>query len=192
MSYLQSQNTAQNLILDKQGEGRLYYRIGLKYAPKNLNIAAADYGFAVSRQYEAIDKPDDVKQNADGSWTIRAGARVRVNVQMVAPTRRYHVALVDKLPAGFEIINAGLATSGNNYLKYSDELRRRSFWFNHQNLRDDRAEAFTMLLREGVWNYSYLTRATTIGEFVVPPAKAEEMYSPETFGRSRTDFVKVK
>lgn len=192
MNYLQAWKGEQNLILDKQGEGRLYYRIGLKYAPKNLNLAAADYGFAVSRQYEAMDNSDDVKQNADGSWTMKAGARVRVNVQMVAPTRRYHVALVDNLPAGFEAINPGLATSGNNYLKYSDELRRRSFWFNHQNLRDNRAEAFTMLLREGVWNYSYLARATTLGNFVVPPAKAEEMYAPETFGRSKTDFVKVE
>jgi alpha-2-macroglobulin len=192
MSYLQSNKGEQNLILDKQGEGRLYYRIGLNYATKNLKLAAADYGFAVSRQYEAIDSADDVKQNADGSWTIRAGARVRVNVQMVAPTRRYHVALVDNLPAGFEIVNPGLATSGNSFLKYSDELRRRSFWFNHQNFRDNRAEAFAMLLREGVWNYSYLARATTPGNFVVPPAKAEEMYMPETFGRSKTDLVKVE
>jgi uncharacterized protein YfaS (alpha-2-macroglobulin family) len=46
--------------------------------------------------------------------------------------------------------------------------------------------------REGVYKYSYLTRATTPGQFVVPPAKAEEMYHPETFGRTGTDFVKVK
>jgi uncharacterized protein YfaS (alpha-2-macroglobulin family) len=72
------------------------------------------------------------------------------------------------------------------------EQRRRSFWFNHQNLRDHRAEAFTLLLQAGVWNYSYLTRATTPGSFIVPPAKAEEMYMPETFGRSRTDLVKVE
>ena len=31
-----------------------------------------------------------------------------------------------------------------------------------------------------------------LGEFVVPPAKAEEMYSPETFGRSATDRVIVR
>jgi hypothetical protein len=192
MNYLQAKQGEQNLILDKQGEGRLYYRIGLKYAPKNLNLAAADYGFAVSREYEAIDNTNDVKQNSDGSWTIRAGARVRVNLKMIAPTRRYHVALVDNLPAGFEAINPALSTSGNDYLKYLPEQRRRSFWFNHQNLRDHRAEAFTLLLQAGVWNYSYLTRATTPGSFIVPPAKAEEMYMPETFGRSRTDLVKVE
>ncbi len=192
MNYLQTQSANQKLILDKQGEGRLYYRIGLKYAPKNLKLDAADYGFAVSRQYQAIDNADDVKQNADGTWTFKAGARVRVNIQMIAPTRRYHVALVDNLPAGIEIINPELAVSGNTFLNYSDELRKRSFWFNHQNLRDNRAEAFTMLLSAGVWNYSYLARATTPGNFVVPPAKAEEMYAPETFGRSKTDFVKVE
>ena len=51
------------------------------------------------------DKADDVKQNADGSWTIKAGARVRVRLTMVAQARRYHVALVDNLPAGLEILN---------------------------------------------------------------------------------------
>jgi uncharacterized protein YfaS (alpha-2-macroglobulin family) len=37
-----------------------------------------------------------------------------------------------------------------------------------------------------------VVRATTPGEFVVPPAKAEEMYAPETFGRGATDRVVVK
>ena len=31
----------------------------------------------------------------------------------------------------------------------------------------------------------------TPGEFVVPPTKAEEMYHPETFGRSASDRVNV-
>lgn len=192
MNYLHTQNIKQNLIFDKQGDGHLYYRISLKYALKNLKVDVADYGFAVSRNYEAIDDAEDVRQNADGSWTFKSGSRVRVNIQMVAPTRRYHVALVDNLPAGIEIINPELAVSGNAFLNYSNELRKRSFWFNHQNFRDNRAEAFTTLLREGVWNYSYLARATTPGNFVVPPDKAEEMYAPETFGRSKTDFVKVE
>ena len=39
---------------------------------------------------EAVDDKDDVKQNADGSWTIKSGARVRVRLTMVAQARRYH------------------------------------------------------------------------------------------------------
>ena len=45
MNYLQKSKAAQNLILDKQGAGRLYYRIGLKYAPKNLKSDASGLWF---------------------------------------------------------------------------------------------------------------------------------------------------
>ncbi len=207
MSYLVDQGGKSNLIMDKQGPGRLYYRIGMKYAPKNLNLKPADYGFTVLRSYEAVDDPADVMQNADGTWTVKSGARVRVRLTMVAQARRYHVALVDYLPAGFEILNPELAVTeaipadkgaGNTGVV---EYGSRSFgggwwwranWFEHQNFRDERAEAFASLLWEGVYNYSYVARATTPGVFITPPAKAEEMYHPETFGRTGTDFVTVK
>ncbi len=207
MSYLVEQGGTSNLILDRQGAGRIYYRIGMQYAPKNLKLDPADYGFTVLRKYEAVDNADDVKQNADGSWTIKSGSRVRVRLTMVAQARRYHVALVDNLPAGLEILNPALATTeaipadaggntsvievgarsiGRNYYWW------RQYWFEHQNFRDERAEAFASLLWEGVYNYTYVARATTPGQFVVPPAKAEEMYHPETFGRTGTDFVRVE
>ena len=64
-------------------------------------------------------------------------------------------------------------------------------WYEHQNLRDNRAEAFAALLWAGVHKYSYVARATTPGHFVVPPPKAEEMYHPETFGRGGSDRVVV-
>jgi uncharacterized protein YfaS (alpha-2-macroglobulin family) len=207
MSYLTEQNGAVNLIVDRQGAGRLYYRIGMKYAPKNLNLQPADYGFTVLRSYEAIDNAEDVKQNADNSWTIKAGSRVRVRLTMVAQARRYHVALVDPLPAGLEILNPELAVTeaiptdngGNTpVIEYGSRSYGRGYynwrwtWFEHQNFRDERAEAFSALLWEGVYKYTYVARATTPGKFVVPPAKAEEMYHPETFGRTATDFVRVE
>lgn len=206
MRYLVNQGGAQNLIISKDGAGRLYYRIGMNYAPIDLNLKPADYGFTVERVYEAVDDRADVTRDADGVWHIKAGARVRVRLTMVATARRYHVALVDPMPAGFEALNPSLATTGSiprddkqagvgefGSRSYGSEWYRfRPQWFEHQNLRDERAEAFTSLLWEGVYKYSYVTRATTPGDFVVPPAKAEEMYHPETFGRGKTDRVKVE
>jgi uncharacterized protein YfaS (alpha-2-macroglobulin family) len=64
-------------------------------------------------------------------------------------------------------------------------------WYEHQNMRDERVEAFTSLLWDGVHEYVYVARATTPGTFVVPPPKAEEMYSPEVFGRGAGDKVVV-
>src|SRR5262249_45060468 len=77
MSYLMSQSGAQNLVLSKEGAGRLYYRIGMNYSPTSLQLKPADYGFTVTRVYEAIDDPNDVRRQEDGTWRIKAGAQVR-------------------------------------------------------------------------------------------------------------------
>jgi len=130
-------------------------------------------------------------------WHIKAGARVRARITMVADNRRYHVALMDPLPAGLEIVNPALVVSGSVPQDPASPDYRygwwwRWTWYEHQNMRDQRAEAFTSLLWEGVYEYTYVARATTPGTFVVPPAKAEEMYSPEVFGRSGSDWVIVE
>ncbi len=186
-----------DLTLSKDGPGRLYYRLGLRYAPIDLEMPPLDMGFVIQRSYEAVDDPADVNRDEDGVWQIRAGARVRVRVSMVADSRRYHVALVDPLPAGFEIVNPSLAVSGSTPQDPSSQDSSYGWWwwgtwYEHQNLRDERAEAFTPLLWDGVYEYTYIARATTPGRFVVPPAKAEEMYSPEVFGRSASDVVIVR
>jgi uncharacterized protein YfaS (alpha-2-macroglobulin family) len=154
-------------------------------------------GFVVQRTYEAVDDPADVRLDEAGVWHIKAGARVRVRLTLVAVNRRYHVALVDRLPAGLEIINPDLAVSESVPSDPSDTTSGGYWWwwgpwYDHQNLRDAGAEAFTSYLWDGVYTYSYVARATTPGEFVVPPAKAEEMYSPEVFGRSTSDKVIVE
>lgn len=197
MSFLMNQSGTQNLTLSKEGAGRLYYRIGMQYAPSNLQLKAADYGFTVMRTYEAVDDPNDVRRQEDGTWRIKAGAQVRVRLTMIAPTRRYHVALVDPLPAGFEALNPALATTGAIPRDPNETASSRYWWWNrtwyeHQNLRDERVEAFASLLWEGVHNYSYVARATTPGVFVVPPPKAEEMYHPETFGRGASERVVIE
>ena len=202
-------------VLSKEGTGRLYYRVGMQYALSDLRPPPAEHGFSVARVYEGVDAPNDVRRDPDGTWRVRAGALVRVRLTMVAPARRYHVALVDPLPAGLEPLNPALATTQSIPRDPDDDpdspqARRGAkgtshargprgsmpwwwsrAWYEHQNLRDERVEAFASLLWDGVYSYTYVARATTPGEFVVPPAKAEEMYDPETFGRSAGDRVIV-
>jgi uncharacterized protein YfaS (alpha-2-macroglobulin family) len=209
MAALGTAGTTTDLVVGKEGPGRLYYRIGMQYAPSSLVLAPADHGFTVERTYVGLDDPKDVRRDADGTWRIKAGARVRVRVTMAAESRRYHVALVDPLPAGLEAMNPALAVTGT--LPAEDQTVDvigapgiggpgrpghwwwwRRVWFDHQNLRDERVEAFASLLWEGVYPYAYVARATTPGTFVVPPAKAEEMYHPETFGRSASARVIVE
>ncbi len=189
-----------NVVVAKDGTGRLYYRLGLRYAPDDLVLDARDEGFVVERRYEPVDDPSDVTRDADGVWRVRAGATVRVRLAMVADAQRTHVALIDPLPAGLEPQNPALAATPTTPPEPAGEegiaVARDSWcrcwqWFEHQNLRDDRAEAFTSFLPGGTYEYTYLARATTPGTFVVPPARAEEVYAPEVFGRSPSATVVV-
>ncbi|HEY8078955.1 MAG TPA: alpha-2-macroglobulin family protein, partial [Labilithrix sp.] len=196
----ETKGAPQNLVLAKDGPGRMYYRIGMQYAPTDLKLPPVDAGFVVQREYEGAENPADVKRDPDGTWRIKAGAKVRIRVQMVNQSRRYHVALVDNLPAGLEPMNPALAVTGEipkDPKETTSKGKGRYWywsqtWYEHQNMRDERVEAFASLLWEGVWDYTYVAKATTPGTFVAPPPKAEEMYAPETFGRGAGDRVVIE
>ena len=191
-----------DVVLGVQGQGRLYYRLGLRTIPEGTELPPEEQGFAVARAYEAIDDPADVRVDADGTSRIRAGAVVRVRVTVVVPDDRFHVVLDDPLPAGLEAVNLRLSTSARE--TYGGAVERRvsdaAFWthwyalfaFDHLEMRDERVAAFADSLPAGVYEYTYLARATTPGRFLVPPARAEEMYAPELFGRSATAHVRIE
>lgn len=65
---------------------------------------------------------------------------------MVADSRRTHVALVDPSPAGLEALNPVFGVTGPIPVDDSDDWGGNSYWwwrrwYEHDNLRDDRARA---------------------------------------------------
>eukprot|EP01089_Gocevia_fonbrunei_P006770 TRINITY_DN1771_c0_g5_i1.p1 TRINITY_DN1771_c0_g5~~TRINITY_DN1771_c0_g5_i1.p1 ORF type:complete len:257 (+),score=71.19 TRINITY_DN1771_c0_g5_i1:83-853(+) len=197
----------QRLTVSKEGKGRLYYRLGLKYIPDNLILKPADYGFTITRQYEYVDDPGDVwkeeleQEDQSGSetdkphiWHVKVGSRVRVIINVVVTTTRYHVAIVDKLPAGLESVNEALLGQMGHVPERPQTVPKlwKTQWGNHVNFRDERSEKFAFYLLTGQYSWAYIARATSKGSYVVPPAKAEEMYSPEIFGRTATENLIVE
>ena len=163
----------------------------MDYSPKNLLLPAMDYGFQIQRTYEGVTDPSHAVFDKEKScWRFKAGELVRVIITLTNTSRRYHVALVDYIPAGLEPINPEL--KGN---APASENKHKCWWnwpwYEHVNSRDERVEAFSSLLWEGTHTFKHLCRATSIGSFIIPPTKAEEMYSPEIFGRSNTIFAEV-
>ena len=205
------------VLLAKDGPGMLYYRLGLRYAPADLAMKAEEQGFTVYRSYEPLaqggDKPDPeaVKRLPDGSYEVKAGALIRVNLTLVAKDRANFVVVDDPLPAGFEGQNSRFATTlqdvqggvvkqsvdyGGGDSPWSGFERGWWWWrpwwsFSHTEMRDDRMLLFANHLPAGVYTYSYTARATTIGEFQLPPVHAEAMYQPELFGHSASSKVRV-
>ena len=77
---------------------------------------------------------------------------------------------------------------GYGYYGYGYDVDYSGEWwwtpFYHREDRDDRVLLFADELPAGVHHYEYLAQAVTPGTFVVGPLRAEEMYNPETFGRT--------
>jgi alpha-2-macroglobulin len=93
------------LRIHTEGNGTLHLRVELRYTDPAQDAAPVDRGFSLVRSYEAVDEPDDVVREEDGSWRIRAGARVRVRLTLTTPVRRHLVELRDPLAGGFEAID---------------------------------------------------------------------------------------
>ena len=179
----------------RDGTGRLYYRLGLQYVPEDIRLDSLDRGFTVLRTFAPIDDEQDVWRDADGAWHVRLGARVRVETTLVTPGPRTHVRLSVPLPAGLEPINPALAGSQPIEDPNRDASGRSWWywrWYDHDQLLSERALIHSSRLYGGVYSYAVIAEATTAGTFQVPPAHAEEVYAPETFGHSAGDVVTVE
>lgn len=192
------ESATHDLVLAKEGPGRLYYRLGLKYAPSDLRLEAEDRGFLVERTYLAEGEDSTLRQLEDGTWVAKAGSFIRVRLRVVAPDRRFYVAVIDPLPAGLEAVNEAFATTATQRPGMAGatvQPGNRGYWgywnpWDFEERRDDRIQLFSDRMYGGTYEYTYVAQATTIGAFEVPPARAEEMYEPETFGRTgSTKFV---
>jgi hypothetical protein len=180
--------------------GVLYYGAILRYAPAQVPAEPLDRGLFVQRWFEPYGGGGQVR-------AARAGDLVRVRVRVATHMERQYVAVSVPVPSGLEIVDTTLSTvagqggtpgeegprEGTEWESEEDLSEEEGlppwatgFWspFHHEERRDDRLVLFADRLPPGVHVASFVARATTPGEFVLSPAHAEEMYSPEVFGRS--------
>jgi len=98
--------------------------------------------------------------------------------------------VADYLPAGFEIDNPRLVSSGDaGTLAWITDVREPV----HAEFRDDRfAAAFERKAGDPVvFAVAYVARAVSPGRYVLPQAHVEDMYRPERFGRTATGTVEI-
>jgi uncharacterized protein YfaS (alpha-2-macroglobulin family) len=195
------------LVFEKEGSGQLFYEARLRYARRELPRTPLDAGFYVEKSLRAVDPlvlgktGARVPASLGVAEAVPAGALVLVDVTVVVPAPRDFVVIDDPLPAGLEAQDPRLLTSGD-FLALSGRSsevecegcsdERESRGFDRSEVRDDRVLFFADRLPAGLYHYRYMARATTLGRFVLPPTRAEEMYSPETFGRTGTTEVSVR
>ena len=201
MAKVKSAGAAQ-LVFEKEGSGQLFYEARLRYARKELPRTPLEAGFFVEKSLRAV-KAENLKSGVVGAPPgiapeLSAGDLVLVDLTVVAPAAREHLVLDDPLPAGLEAIDPRFSTTAQwlrgggqqDFGSYSGEYQQPAY--DRSEVRDDRVVFFAESLPAGVHHYRYLARATTLGRFVLPPTRAEEMYEPEVFGRTAAAEVTVR
>jgi uncharacterized protein YfaS (alpha-2-macroglobulin family) len=104
---------------------------------------------------------------------------VVLEIKNTTGARVQNLALVDRLPAGFEIENPRLGrTTKPDWVKDDD-----AWAVDFMNLRDDRLEAFGALNAGEQRQIVYTIRVVTSGKFTIPPVEAEAMYDPTLWAR---------
>ncbi|MBK8541468.1 MAG: Ig-like domain-containing protein [Ardenticatenia bacterium] len=193
------------LTIRREGEGLVYYDAHLRlYRPADKAEPLAR-GIVIGRQYLLAD-PGTLKPSGEAVDSFKIGDVAQVKLTVICDERRDYVAVEDPIPAGFEIIDSSLKTaSAAAQGAQMEEVREdgkdpsdlpwweRSWWswWVDSQLLDHKAVFFATELPAGVYELTYMIRAQLAGNFLVAPARAEEMYFPEVFGRSAGGMVTV-
>jgi alpha-2-macroglobulin len=147
---------------------------------------AASNGFKIERSYFTLDgKPADVSK-------ARQNDRFAVVLKITEAKPAYgHIMVADYLPAGLEIDNPHLVSSGDSgtldWIEDGEEPE-------HTEFRDDRFTAAIDRASDdkSVFTVAYIVRAVSPGKYVLPQAYVEDMYNPSRYGRTGTGTVEVR
>ena len=166
--------------MTSQGTGTLYLSVTTPgQLAEGHEGAAYSQGIEVTRHWIDMDGNDiDMSQ-------LVVGDLLQVEISIRSLTRPVHnIAIVNALPAGLEVENPRLATSAINGQE-GDAAP------DHIEFLDDRVLLFcSAKAKTGVFKYAL--RATTAGEFTLPPIQASCMYDPTCASLGPAGRVTVK
>jgi uncharacterized protein YfaS (alpha-2-macroglobulin family) len=184
-SYRASEMATKPLKITNTGDAPVQAVVSVSGSPVTPEPAAAN-GFKIERNYFTLDgKPADVAK-------AKQNDRFAVVLKITEAKPEFgHVMVSDYLPAGFEIDNPQLVSSGDtgtlDWIEDGLEPENTEF-------RDDR---FTAALdraadAKSVFTVAYVVRAVSPGKYVLPQAYVEDMYNPSRYGRTGTGTVEVR
>jgi hypothetical protein len=161
-----------SVVLQRQGEGRLYYRLGTEWQELGDALPPRDQGLAIERKVRLRRGGDSV--------SIPVGEAVAFDLTLRNRVPLSYVAIEVPVPAGLEPVldNLGKGHGASGLGSEGGQLT------SHEERHPDRVLLFIDQLSAGEHRHTVQLRAITPGEYALPPARAEAMYMPEIYGRT--------
>jgi uncharacterized protein YfaS (alpha-2-macroglobulin family) len=170
---------------DRGSGGKLFLVVSSEGVREKPEVRYGGNGLSVKRTYRTLDGAAVDPRSRE---TPLAGLLfVEIDVRNTSGERIQNVALVDRIPAGWEIENPRLGRGGPASWVSPDDLWKADFL----DVRDDKLAVFGSLDRGETRKVVYAVRAVTAGQFTLPPVEAEAMYDPRLWAREAGGTVKV-
>jgi uncharacterized protein YfaS (alpha-2-macroglobulin family) len=111
--------------------------------------------------------------------TFAPGNVFDIGVRVIVDHPVDRVVIDDPLPAGFEALDTSFQTTAAYYQPLASDWQ-----IDYQQIFSDRITAFAQHLDPGVYDFHYLARSVTPGDFLWPGTRAYLLNAPEQFGRA--------
>jgi alpha-2-macroglobulin len=184
-SYKAAEMSGKPVRITNTGDAPIQAVVSVGGSPVTPEPAASN-GFKIERNYFTLDgKPTDVSK-------VKQNDRFAVVLKITEAKPEFgHIMVSDYLPAGFEIDNPHLVSSGDTgtlaWIEDGEEPQNTEF-------RDDRFTAAVDRAAndKSIFTVAYVVRAVSPGKYVLPQAYVEDMYNPSRYGRTGTGSVEVR
>ncbi len=181
---LRADELGEPLAVSNHGAGTVQAVVSVSGSPLTPE-PAAERGFKIERSYFTLDG------EAVDATKAKQNQRFVVVLKMTEPQPQFgRVIVADYLPAGFEIDNPKLVSSGETgTLSWITDAAEPA----NSEFRDDRFTAAFDRSQQSppVFTVAYVVRAVSPGSYVLPQAVVEDMYRPDRFGRTATAKTEV-
>ncbi len=166
--------------IKKQGQGELYTTFELSELFSDKKAQAKNEGLKIIREY--VFPKNEYTPAVGDVVTIKLTLKGRASEDLYG-------VIVDYLPSGLIPINERFKNqqyqnTNNNYYENWGHMVNREYTENGAIMGLYKIEQYER-------TYTYQARVVSPGEFYVPPATVELMYSPTIKGRSGVNFVKL-
>jgi len=172
------------LTVAHQGPGKPWLTLQSVAAVERRSPFSA--GYRISKTVTPVDQAN--KALPPGQYT--RGDVLRVTLEVTSQTDMTWVAITDPIPAGATILGSGLGRDSE--IATQGEKRSGAGWPAFEERSFEAFRSYYDYLPKGTVTLQYTLRLNNVGDFALPPSRAEALYAPEMFGELPNARVQVE
>jgi len=175
---------AQRLSVVHQGTGRPWLTLRALAAVERTAPFSA--GYTIRKTVTPIDLAH--KALPAGRYT--RGDVLRVTLEITSTADMSWVAITDPIPGGASILGSGLGRDSE--MLTQGEKRSGPGWPAFEERSFEAFRSYYEYLPKGTVKLEYTLRLHNVGDFALPPTRAEALYAPEMFGELPNPRLRVE